>query len=243
LFFTGAANRTFRECHLNIASAQNLCENYITAEFSLNVNLQWFYSTDKKYQRILRCCLKSYVAYCIPWGRLNTKRLTIVFFLGPTDHHMRREIIPVRGQSYVFRLPKCWPPPPHPPLRPGSVYPPLCCGGRTDSLGGEGDGGGSTFWKTRDIGLPSDSNNLSTIIWIDKPAPAIQCLRWLTRERWQVEPNHCRGGWGEKGFTTENKIHWSRCCMRANTSVQCLNLHNSRVLYKGPDIYYNLIFG
>jgi hypothetical protein len=26
LFFTGAANGTFRECHLNIASAQNLCE-------------------------------------------------------------------------------------------------------------------------------------------------------------------------------------------------------------------------
>jgi hypothetical protein len=46
---------------------------------------------------------------------------------------------------------------PHPPLRPGSVYPPpLCCGGRTDSPGGEGDGG-SIFWKTREIGLPSYS--------------------------------------------------------------------------------------
>jgi hypothetical protein len=34
---------------------------------------------------------------------------------------------------------------PPPPLRPESVYPPpprLCCGGRTDSPGGEGDGGG-----------------------------------------------------------------------------------------------------
>ncbi len=29
----------------------------------------------------------------------------------------------------------------------------ICCGGRTDSPGGEGDGG-SKFWKTREIGLP-----------------------------------------------------------------------------------------
>ncbi len=41
-----------------------------------------------------------------------------------------------------------------------SVYPPPCCGGRTDSPGGEGDGG-SIFWKTREIGLPS-YNDLST---------------------------------------------------------------------------------
>jgi hypothetical protein len=34
-------------------------------------------------------------------------------------------------------------------------------GGRTPLPGGEG-GGGSIFWKTRDIGLPSSSNNLST---------------------------------------------------------------------------------
>jgi hypothetical protein len=39
---------------------------------------------------------------------------------------------------------------PHPPLRPAS-----CCGGRTDSPGGEGDG--SIFWKTRETGLPSYS--------------------------------------------------------------------------------------
>ncbi len=38
---------------------------------------------------------------------------------------------------------------PHPPLR-------ECCGGRTDSPGGEGDGG-SIFWKTKEIGLPSYS--------------------------------------------------------------------------------------
>jgi hypothetical protein len=34
------------------------------------------------------------------------------------------------------------------------VPPCVCCGGRTDSPGGEGDGG-SIFWKTREIGLPS----------------------------------------------------------------------------------------
>ncbi len=50
------------------------------------------------------------------------------------------------------------PPSPSPPRR---VYPPrLCCGGRTDSPDGEGDGG-SIFWKTREIGLPS-CNDLST---------------------------------------------------------------------------------
>ncbi len=48
----------------------------------------------------------------------------------------------VRGQSYFSRLPKYRPP----PLR----------WGRTDSPGGEG-GGGSIFWKTREIGLPSYS--------------------------------------------------------------------------------------
>jgi len=37
----------------------------------------------------------------------------------------------------------------------------FCCGERTHSPGGEG-GGGSIFWKTRDIGLASYSNNLST---------------------------------------------------------------------------------
>ncbi len=53
---------------------------------------------------------------------------------------------------------------PRPPLRPASVYPRLCWWGRTHSLGGEGvGGGGAIFWKTRDIGLPSSSNNLSTV--------------------------------------------------------------------------------
>jgi hypothetical protein len=47
------------------------------------------------------------------------------------------------------------PPSPSPP---GECV--LCCGGRTDSPGGEGDVG-SIFWKTREIGLPS-YNDLST---------------------------------------------------------------------------------
>ncbi len=50
----------------------------------------------------------------------------------------RREVITVRGQSYVLRL--------------ANVYPRLCCGGRTHSPGGEG-GGGSIFWKTQDTAL------------------------------------------------------------------------------------------
>jgi hypothetical protein len=55
---------------------------------------------------------------------------------------------------------------PPPPLRPASVSsppPPPTKAGGTQTPGGEG-GGGSIFWKTRDIGLPSYSNNLSTDI-------------------------------------------------------------------------------
>ncbi len=42
-------------------------------------------------------------------------------------------------------------PPPPPPTKAGGTHSP----------GGKG-GGGSIFWKTRDIGLPSYSNNLFT---------------------------------------------------------------------------------
>jgi hypothetical protein len=41
------------------------------------------------------------------------------------------------------------------------VRPTFVGGGRTHSPGGKG-GGGSIFWKTKDMGLPSYSNNLST---------------------------------------------------------------------------------
>jgi hypothetical protein len=53
------------------------------------------------------------------------------------------------------------PPPPSPPGECVLCTPAFVGGGRTHSPGGEGDGGGSIFWKTRDIGLPSYSNNLS----------------------------------------------------------------------------------
>ncbi len=70
----------------------------------------------------------------------------------------RREII-VRGQSYFSRLPKYWPPI---PLSARQCPPPATKAGGTHSPGGEGDGG-SIFWKTREIGLPS-YNDLSTVV-------------------------------------------------------------------------------
>jgi hypothetical protein len=45
---------------------------------------------------------------------------------------------------------------PRPPLRLASVSSPPTKAGGTHSLGGEG-GGGSIFWKTSEIGLPSYS--------------------------------------------------------------------------------------
>ncbi len=77
-----------------------------------------------------------------------------------SDYFNRREII-VRGQSYFSRLPKYWPPI---PISARRVCTPPLLRGRTDSPGGEGDGG-SIFWKTREIGLPS-YNDLSTILTI-----------------------------------------------------------------------------
>jgi hypothetical protein len=50
------------------------------------------------------------------------------------------------------------PPSPSPP---GECVPPAFVGGE-DTLAGRRGGGGSIFWKTRDIGLASYSNNLST---------------------------------------------------------------------------------
>jgi len=52
-----------------------------------------------------------------------------------------------------------------PPLHPASVYPPPLLRGE-DTLAGRRGGWGSIFWKTRDIGLPSYSNNLSTALAI-----------------------------------------------------------------------------
>jgi hypothetical protein len=50
------------------------------------------------------------------------------------------------------------PPPPSPPVE---CVPPAFVGGKDTIARGRG-GGGSIFWKTRDIGVPSYSNNLST---------------------------------------------------------------------------------
>ena len=51
------------------------------------------------------------------------------------------------------------PPSPSPP---GECVPPAFVGGGEDTLAGRRGGGGSIFWKTRDIGLLSYINNLST---------------------------------------------------------------------------------
>ncbi len=50
-------------------------------------------------------------------------------------------------------------PSPHSPL--GECVPPAFIGGRGHTRRAERGVGGSIFWKTRDIGLPSYSNNLS----------------------------------------------------------------------------------
>ncbi len=51
------------------------------------------------------------------------------------------------------------PPPPSPP---GECVPSPLSGGKDTQPGGEG-GWGSIFWKTIDVGLPSYSDNLSTV--------------------------------------------------------------------------------
>ncbi len=57
-------------------------------------------------------------------------------------------------------------------------------GGGEDTLAvGEGVGGGSIFWKTRDIGLPSYSNNLSMDVRINGSGSVPKCLRSGTHEK------------------------------------------------------------
>jgi hypothetical protein len=70
------------------------------------------------------------------WG--HESRWSLCRLPPPLEHPSRIEII-VRGQSYFSRLPKYWPPIPLSARR--VCTPRLCCGGRTDSPGGEGDGG------------------------------------------------------------------------------------------------------
>ncbi len=90
---------------------------------------------------------------------IKNVRLICTLICFPLGLH-RREIITVRGQSYFSRLPIYWPPIPLSARR--VCPPPATKAGGTQSPGGEGDGG-SIFWKTREIGLPSYSNNLSTV--------------------------------------------------------------------------------
>ncbi len=52
-----------------------------------------------------------------------------------------------------------------PPSPPGECVPPFFLGGGGTHSPGEEGGGGLIFWNTRDIGLPSYSNNLSTGQW------------------------------------------------------------------------------
>ncbi len=51
---------------------------------------------------------------------------------------------------------------PPPPSLPVECVPPAYVGGGGHTRQAERGGGGSIVWKTRDIGLPSYSNNLST---------------------------------------------------------------------------------
>ncbi len=69
------------------------------------------------------------------------------------DYYCKRAILRLSSSKILTPLS---------PSPPGECVLPAFIGGRTHSPGGEG-GGGSIFWKTRDIGLPSYSNNLSTV--------------------------------------------------------------------------------
>jgi hypothetical protein len=94
---------------------------------------------------------------------LNTQAPAQTELLGTHKRmcNTRREIIE-EGNPISLAFQNIDPPSPSPPA---SVWctPRLCCGGRTDSPGGEGDGaGGSIVWKAREIGLPS-YNDLSTV--------------------------------------------------------------------------------
>jgi hypothetical protein len=73
-------------------------------------------------------------------------------------HHITEYIFYCKRAILFFSSSKIVTPPS--PSPPGECVlfprPRLCCEGRTDSPGGEGDGV-SIFWKTREIGLPSYS--------------------------------------------------------------------------------------
>ncbi len=72
-----------------------------------------------------------------------------------------------------------WPPIPLSALRVCS--PRLCCGGRTDSPGGDGEGG-SIFWKTREIGFPSYSKICTLWYYVSKSIVCFSHLVWVSKE-------------------------------------------------------------
>ncbi len=84
-----------------------------------------------------------------------------------SEAEARREIITVRGQSYCLSSSKILTP--HPPLHPCECVLPRNKSGGYTFPGRRGGGVGSIFWKTRDIGLPSYRNNLSTLRRINLP--------------------------------------------------------------------------
>jgi hypothetical protein len=89
--------------------------------------------------------------FSVPRNRRNSAGTTQMF-------RLFMEIF-VRGQSYFSRLPKYWPSP-SPPGE--SVLPPQQKQGVHTRRAERGMWGGSIFWKTREIGLPS-YNDLSTV--------------------------------------------------------------------------------
>ncbi len=84
------------------------------------------------------------------------------------QQHNRREIITVRGQSYVLRLPKYWPPTPLTARR--VCNPRLCCGGEDTLAGWRGGVGGNYFGirKTQLCTLP-----ISNPLWAQHKPPKI----------------------------------------------------------------------
>jgi hypothetical protein len=113
------------------------------------------------------------------------------------------------------------PPSPHPPNPQGVTHLP-----RTMLGGGEGGRrrvhtrwaergvGGSIFWKTRDIGLPSYSNNLSTVSKLDRRHPGLRKI-----------DNLLTGG--GKGWA------WSRIIIRPQESL---------VLYKSFNTLWLILY-
>ncbi len=137
-----------REIVMRFVSSGSFISNIHRASGSFTSAISKFWKVHHWSQRHRRS-----VDHWCPW-HWHTVNL-------PSVSLMRREIITVRGQSYASRLPKYWPPTPLSARRVCTVYPTPLFGGRRHSPGGEG-GGGSILWKTRGIGLPSYSNNIST---------------------------------------------------------------------------------